>query len=70
MVVHDLDLEGIEWLEKLLTGERFASIFVTHDRYFLENCSTSVAEINPVFPDGLFRVAGTYSTFLERREAL
>lgn len=65
-----LDLEGIEWLERLLTGERFASIFVTHDRYFLENCSTSVAEVNPVFPDGLFRVTGAYSTFLERREEM
>ncbi|MBI1355973.1 MAG: ATP-binding cassette domain-containing protein [Acidobacteria bacterium] len=63
-----LDIEGIEWLERLLSGERFASIFVTHDRYFLENCSTSVAEINRVFPDGLFRTPGNYSTFLERRE--
>ncbi len=65
-----LDLDGIEWLERLLVGERFASIFVTHDRYFLENCSTSVAEINPVFPEGLFRTIGNYSTFLERREEM
>ena len=63
-----LDIEGIEWLERLLSSERFASIFVTHDRYFLENCSTAVAEINRVFPDGLFRTTGNYSTFLERRE--
>lgn len=65
-----LDLEGIEWLEGLLISERFASIFVTHDRYFLENCSTGVAEINPVFPEGLFRTNGSYSTFLERREEM
>jgi len=65
-----LDLDGIEWLERLLISERFASIFVTHDRYFLENCSTSVAEVNPVFPEGLFRTNGSYSTFLERREEM
>ncbi|MEZ5361160.1 MAG: ABC-F family ATP-binding cassette domain-containing protein [Bryobacterales bacterium] len=63
-----LDLEGIEWLEKLLAGENFACVFVSHDRYFLENVAQEVAEINKVFPDGLFRAAGSYSTFLEKRE--
>ncbi|MCB1019965.1 MAG: ABC-F family ATP-binding cassette domain-containing protein [Bryobacterales bacterium] len=63
-----LDLEGIEWLEKLLAGENFACVFVSHDRYFLENVAQEVAEVNKVFPDGLFRAAGSYSTFLEKRE--
>ena len=63
-----LDLDGIEWLEKLLASESFACVFVSHDRYFLENVAQEVAEINKVFPDGLFRTAGSYSTFLERRE--
>jgi ATP-binding cassette subfamily F protein uup len=63
-----LDLDGIEWLERLLASESFACVFVSHDRYFLENVAQEVAEINKVFPEGLFRASGRYSTFLEKRE--
>jgi ABC transport system ATP-binding/permease protein len=62
-----LDIEGILWLEKLIASSGFASIFVTHDRYFLENCSTRVAEINRIWPQGVFAAAGNYSRFLEKR---
>jgi ATP-binding cassette subfamily F protein uup len=62
-----LDVEGILWLEKLVMSAAFASIFVTHDRYFLENCSTRVAEINRAYPLGLFSAPGNYSRFLEKR---
>lgn len=63
-----LDLAGIEWLEETLKRSRFASITISHDRYFLESVAKSVVEINPTYPDGLLRVDGNYSTFLERRE--
>jgi ATP-binding cassette subfamily F protein uup len=63
-----LDLDGIEWLERLLASEAFACVFVSHDRYFLENVAQEVAEINKVFPEGMFRSSGSYSTFLEKRE--
>jgi len=49
-----LDVEGILWLEKIVVNAPFASVFVTHDRYFLEDCSTRVAEINRAYPLGLF----------------
>src|SRR6185312_8258002 len=62
-----LDVEGILWLEKLVGSSSFASIFVTHDRYFLENCATRVAEINRAYPLGLFAAPGNYSKFLEKR---
>jgi ABC transport system ATP-binding/permease protein len=62
-----LDVEGILWLEKLVQSAAFASVFVTHDRYFLENCSTRVAEINRAYPLGLFTAPGNYSKFLEKR---
>jgi ATP-binding cassette subfamily F protein uup len=62
-----LDLAGIEWLEKLLQNSSFASIVVSHDRYFLENVPTAMAELNRVYPDGLLYVAGNYSTFLEKK---
>ncbi len=62
-----LDLAGIQWLEKLLQAARFAVLVVSHDRYFLENVATDVAEINRTYPDGILRVRGNYSTFLEKK---
>ncbi len=64
-----LDLAGIEWLEELLETSRFASVIVSHDRYFLENVAREMAELNRVYPDGMFRVQGNYSAFLEKKEA-
>jgi ATP-binding cassette subfamily F protein uup len=63
-----LDLEGIEWLEELLGQAAFASVIVSHDRYFLENIATDMAELSRVYPDGILRVRGNYSTFLEKKE--
>ena len=62
-----LDVAGIIWLEKLLSQARFACVMVSHDRYFLENVTTSMAELNRLYPDGLFRATGPYSAFLEKR---
>jgi ABC transport system ATP-binding/permease protein len=64
-----LDLEGIEWLEGLLNEGDFACVLVSHDRYFLENVATEIVELNRVYADGLLRVKGSYSKFLEGREA-
>jgi ATP-binding cassette subfamily F protein uup len=63
-----LDLAGIEWLEGLLAAAPFASVIVSHDRYFLENIATDMAELSRVYPDGVLRVRGSYSTFLEKKE--
>lgn len=63
-----LDLAGIEWLEDLLKGSTFASVVVSHDRYFLENVATEMAELNRVYPDGILRVRGNYSEFLVKKE--
>ncbi len=62
-----LDLEGIEWLEGALRGANFAVVVVTHDRYFLENTATEIVELNRVYAEGLLRVRGSYSRFLEDR---
>jgi ATP-binding cassette subfamily F protein uup len=64
-----LDLDGIEWLEGLLRAANFAFIVVTHDRYFLENIASEVIEMNRIYSEGLLRVKGSYSKFLEDREA-
>jgi len=63
-----LDLAGIEWLEQLLQQANFACVVVSHDRYFLENVASETAELARVYPDGIFRVSGSYSHFLEIKE--
>jgi ATP-binding cassette subfamily F protein uup len=64
-----LDLAGIEWLEELLASASFAAVTVSHDRYFLESTSSQIVELNRIFADGLFRVKGTFSRFLEEKQA-
>jgi ATP-binding cassette subfamily F protein uup len=64
-----LDLAGIEWLEELLRSSPFAAVTVSHDRYFLEATSSQIVELNRIFADGLFRVKGTFSRFLEEKQA-
>jgi ATP-binding cassette subfamily F protein uup len=63
-----LDLDGILELERLLLNAPFASVVVTHDRYFLENVATDVVELNRAYPSGTFRAHGGYSEFLLKRE--
>ena len=64
-----LDLAGISWLEELLNEGAFACVMVSHDRYFLENVATEIVELNKVYADGLLRVKGTYSKFIEGKQA-
>jgi ATP-binding cassette subfamily F protein uup len=64
-----LDLAGIEWLEELLRASSFAAVTVSHDRYFLESTSSQIVELNRIYADGLFRVKGTFSRFLEEKQA-
>jgi ABC transport system ATP-binding/permease protein len=42
---------------------------VTHDRYFLENVTTRIVEMNRTYADGYLSVDGSYSRFLEQKEA-
>jgi len=63
-----LDLAGIEWLEEEIEAGSFACVVVSHDRYFLENVATEMAELSPVYPDGILRVHGNYSEFLVKKE--
>ncbi len=64
-----LDLEGILWLEKFLIKAAPSYIVVSHDRYFLENVSNKIIEINKCYPEGLFMSDGTLSDYLEKKEA-
>ena len=67
-----LDIEGIIWLEKMLSGGVVGVpstyLLVSHDRHFLENCTNRVIELSNVYPEGVFQVQGNYSRFLIGRE--
>jgi ABC transport system ATP-binding/permease protein len=63
-----LDLAGIVWLESVLQNASFATVVVSHDRYFLENVATEMVELNRVYENGALRVTGNYSAFLEAEE--
>ncbi len=70
-----LDLDGIEWLAELVRypagggGEAgFASVFVTHDRAFLERAATRIVELSSAYPQGTLSVDGNYTEFLRRKE--
>ncbi|UWZ83149.1 ABC-F family ATP-binding cassette domain-containing protein [Occallatibacter riparius] len=64
-----LDLAGIEWLEELLGAASFAVVTVSHDRYFLESTCTQIIELDRVYAEGLLRVRGNFSKFLEEKQA-
>lgn len=60
-----LDLSGIEWLEKFLRRFTGGVLLVSHDRYFLDQVATRVAELAA---GGISEKNGNYSTFLTQKE--
>lgn len=59
-----LDIETIEWLETLLTSNQKTIIFVSHDRYFLNNICTEIRELE----DGvIYTHHGKYDQFLQSK---
>ncbi|MBN8644166.1 MAG: ABC-F family ATP-binding cassette domain-containing protein [Planctomycetes bacterium] len=63
-----LDLEGILWLEDEVKRGAFATVFVSHDRLFLDRVSSRVVELSRAYPSGTFSSSGGYDQFLSRRE--
>ena len=60
-----LDIDAIDWLEEFLSKSRFAIMFVTHDRMFLQKMATRILEIDR---GQLFDWTCDYKTFLLRKE--
>ena len=60
-----LDVEMVEWLEDFLTRSQLSLILVTHDRYFLENITDKIIELEN---GNLYSYEGNYSYFLEKKE--
>jgi len=63
-----LDLPGVVWLERLLRDAQFGYLVVTHDRAFLRAVADEIIEVNRLYPDGIFRVRGSYDDFADRRD--
>lgn len=60
-----LDIEMVEWLEDFLSRSQLAVLLVTHDRYFLENITDKIFELD----DGNLHIyEGNYSYFLQKKE--
>jgi ATP-binding cassette subfamily F protein uup len=59
-----LDIETIEWLESYMTSGQKTILLVTHDRYFLDNVSSRIIELDR---GKLQSYNGNYSYYLEKK---
>ena len=60
-----LDSEMIEWLEDFLQHFRGALLMITHDRYFLDEVTNRILEIDK---GNVYRYEANYSGFLELKQ--
>ena len=61
-----LDVEMVEWLEHYLNQEKVTLLLVTHDRYFLDNVSEEIWEMDG---SNLYVYKGDYENYLEKKTA-
>ena len=62
-----LDVEGILWLEELLSAYPGAVMFVTHDRAFLDSVVTRIIELDR---GNLVSFPGSFAAYQQRKELL
>ena len=62
-----LDVYMVEFLEDLLLKEKFSLLFISHDRYFIDNIATRVVEVDEC---KLRSFRGGYSDYLKQKEEL
>ncbi len=59
-----LDVYMVEFLEELILKEKFTLVFISHDRYFIDQVATKTIEVE----DGKLReYRGGYSNYLEQK---
>lgn len=64
---NDLDLAGLEQLERFVTGLRAGTVLVSHDREFLTRTVTRVVELD-LAQQQVNTYGGGYASYLEERE--
>ena len=62
-----LDVYMVEFLEEMLLKEKFTLVFISHDRYFIDNIATKTVEIDDF---ELRTFQGGYEDYLTAKEAL
>lgn len=65
-----LDVEGIVWLERLVSSASFATLTITHDRLFLQRMSNRILELDRRNPGGILSIKGNYAKYLEVKESM
>ncbi|GAA1960793.1 ABC-F family ATP-binding cassette domain-containing protein [Amycolatopsis minnesotensis] len=64
---NDLDLDGLDRLERFVSGLRAGTVIVSHDREFLTRTVTSVVELD-LAQQQVRAYGGGYESYLEERE--
>lgn len=59
-----LDMETVEWLENMVSSKFQTVLLVTHDRYFLDNLTNKIVEIDR---GQVYRYDGNYAYYLEKK---
>ncbi len=59
-----LDAESVEWLQEYLSKFRGAILLITHDRYFLDQVTNRILEIDQ---GDIYSYSGNYSYYLEKK---
>jgi ATP-binding cassette subfamily F protein uup len=62
-----LDVYMVEFLEELILKERFTLLFISHDRYFIDQIATKTIEVEDCT---LREFSGGYSNYLEQKQEL
>jgi len=62
-----LDVYMVEFLEEILLKENFTLLFISHDRYFLDNVATNIIEIEN---GSLTKFKGGYQNYLEQKQQM
>lgn len=62
-----LDIDAIEWLEDFLKNFEGGVLFVSHDRIFLDNVATRIAELDN---GGIVEKKCSYSSFIEQKDKM
>ena len=62
-----LDIAAIEWLQDLLKGFNGATLFITHDRRFLDEVATRIVELDR---GRLSSFPGSYAAYQRRKEEM
>jgi len=62
-----LDVYMVEFLEELLLRNNFTLVFISHDRYFIDNIATEIIEVEN---GDLKKFKGGYSDYLEAKQLM